>query len=346
MRFAAWFHDAVYDSAGGSSASEELSARLAQAELPPLGVGQRRVAEVARLIRLTKGHVVAAGDRNGAVSRMAEEHSDTTDLNATCLFAVYDPITRCVTMARAGHPAPAVMAPGCEPEFADLPAGPPLGVGGFPFEERMIELPEGSLLVLFTDGLVESREREMDTGLAIMSKVLSGIDGPLTEPAALQAVCDTLIGTLIPDTAGDDDAALLIARTAALPPDRIASWNLPAEPAIVAEARARAARQLEAWGLAELTFTTELLVSELVTNAIRHAEAPIQLRMILDTTLSCEVSDASVTAPRHRRADRYDEGGRGLMLVAQLAGRWGTRYTRDGKTIWAQQPVPSAGRVS
>jgi serine phosphatase RsbU (regulator of sigma subunit)/anti-sigma regulatory factor (Ser/Thr protein kinase) len=274
------------------------------------------------------------------VSRMADEHSDVTDLSATCLFAVYDPITRCVTMARAGHPVPAVMAPGCEPEYADLPASPPLGVGGFPFEERQIELPEGSLLVLFTDGLVESREREMDTGLAAMSKVLSALGRQPSEPSSLQIACDTLIETLTPDPAGDDDAALLIARTAALPPDRVASWELPAQPAIVAEARARAARQLKEWGLDELLFTTELLVSELVTNAIRHAEPPIQLRMILDTTLSCEVSDASVTAPRHRRADRYDEGGRGLMLVARLAGRWGTRYTPAGKTIWAQQPVP------
>ncbi|HEU5417142.1 MAG TPA: SpoIIE family protein phosphatase [Streptosporangiaceae bacterium] len=281
------------------------------------------------------------------VSRIAEEHSETSDLNATCVFAVYDPITRCATMARAGHPPPAIMTPGCEPEFAELPAGPPLGVGGFPFEERQIELPENSILVLFTDGLVESREREIDDGLAAMGKVLATVDGQPADPSYLQAVCDGLVSELVPGRAGDDDAALLVARTAALPPDRVTSWDLPADPAIVAQARARAARQLAAWGLEELMFTTELLVSELVTNAIRHGEAPIQLRMILDTTLSCEVSDASVTAPRHRRADRYDEGGRGLMLVARLAGRWGTRYTAAGKTIWAQQPVPPGlGRVA
>ena len=274
------------------------------------------------------------------VCRMADEHADAIDLGATCLFAVYDPITQCATMARAGHPAPAVVAPGREPEFVDLPAGPPLGVGGFPFEERQIELPENSLLVLFTDGLVESRSREMDVGLAVMRELLSGMGGQLTDPPALQELCDSLISTLVPGTAGDDDAALLVARTAALPAGHVASWELPADPAVVTEARGRAARQLESWGLEELMFTTELLVSELVTNAIRHGEAPIRLRMILDSALSCEVSDGSVTAPRHRRADRYDEGGRGLMLVARLAGRWGTRYTPAGKTIWAQQPVP------
>jgi anti-sigma regulatory factor (Ser/Thr protein kinase) len=147
------------------------------------------------------------------------------------------------------------------------------------------------------------------------------------------------VDELLPEHARDD-AALLVARTHALPPDRSVCWNLPADPAVVADARARTARQLAAWGLEEMTFTTELLVSELVTNAIRHAQSPIQLRIILDGVLSCEVFDGSNTAPHLRRADRYDEDGRGLMLVAQLAERWGTRHTGTGKIIWAQQPLP------
>jgi anti-sigma regulatory factor (Ser/Thr protein kinase) len=163
-------------------------------------------------------------------------------------------------------------------------------------------------------------------------------DGPPQAAPSLETICDTLVGALHPERA-EDDAALLIARTRALAPDRIASWDLPADPAIVADARAQAARQVVAWGLDEVTFTTELIVSELLTNAIRHAEPPIQLRMILDDTLSCEVSDGSSTAPHLRRADRYDEGGRGLLLVSQLTERWGSRHTRTGKTIWAQQPL-------
>jgi anti-sigma regulatory factor (Ser/Thr protein kinase) len=108
----------------------------------------------------------------------------------------------------------------------------------------------------------------------------------------------------------------------------------------VAEARSRASVQLEAWGLDDIIFATEIIVSELVTNAIRHAQPPIQLRMILDGALCCEVSDGSSTAPHLRRAGRYDEGGRGLLLVTELAESWGTRHTRSGKTIWAQQPLP------
>lgn len=280
------------------------------------------------------------------VARLASEQelsAGAADLSATCLYAVYDPVSRCCTLARAGHPVPAVVTPGGTAEFLDLPAGPPLGLGGLPFEETEIELPEGSLLVLYTDGLIESRQRDIDAGLSAMRKVLSDVH--LTAPAspaacpALDTVCDNLIDALLPEQAGDD-AALLIARTRALAADRIVCWDLPAAPAVVADARAQAASQLAAWGLEEITFTTELLVSELVTNAIRHAHEPIQLRIILDGVLSCEVFDGSSSAPQLRRADRYDEDGRGLMLVAQLAERWGTRHTGAGKIIWAQQALP------
>jgi PAS domain S-box-containing protein len=268
------------------------------------------------------------------------------DLTATCLYAVYDPVARRCSLARAGHPPPAVVSPDGTAEFIDLPAGPPLGLGGLPFEETEIELAEGSLLVLYTDGLVESRQRDIGTGLAAMRKVLTGTrlqpGGAQHPPASLETICDSLVSALLPERA-EDDAALLIARTRALPADRIACWDLPAEPAIVAVTRARVARQLADWGLEYATHTTELIVSELLTNAIRHAQPPIQVRMILDSALlSCEVSDGSSTAPHLRRADRYDEGGRGLLLVARLADRWGSRPTRTGKTIWAQQPLPSA----
>jgi PAS domain S-box-containing protein len=282
------------------------------------------------------------------VTRLAAEEdldpdSAASDLSATCLYAVYDPVSRSCSLARAGHLVPAVVGPDGTAEFIDLPAGPPLGLGGLPFEEKVVVLPEGSLLVLYTDGLIESRQRDIDAGLNAILKVLSEVhlrpQGPPRAAPALDTICDCLVDALLPERAGDD-AALLVARTRALSADRIASWDLPPEPAVVAQARARTVRQLATWGLSELAFTTELLVSELVTNAIRHAQPPIQLRLLLDGVLSCEVSDGGSTAPHLRRADRYDEGGRGLMLVAQLAERWGTRHTRTGKTIWAQQPLP------
>ncbi|MET7730399.1 SpoIIE family protein phosphatase [Streptomyces sp. NPDC005402] len=220
-------------------------------------------------------------------------------------------------------------------ELVDLPAGPLLGLGGLPFEAAEIELPEGSLLALYTDGLIESRDRDFDDGLDQLCHLLA-------RPApSLDALCGTVLAGLLPQRPADD-VALLLARSHALDASQVATWEIPADPSVVARVRKAAVAQVEAWGLDDAAFVTELVVSELVTNAIRHAEPPIQLRLIHDNTLICEVSDASNTAPHLRRARTYDEGGRGLLLVAQLTQRWGTRQSTQGKTIWAEQTFEPA----
>jgi anti-sigma regulatory factor (Ser/Thr protein kinase) len=142
-----------------------------------------------------------------------------------------------------------------------------------------------------------------------------------------------------------DDIALLVARTRALDPDRIATWDLPADPALVSGLRGAVTRQLEDWGLHEATYAAELVLSELVTNAIRHGRGPIRVRLIHDRALICEVADISSTAPHLRHAAATDEGGRGLFLVAQLAQAWGTRYTAEGKVIWAECAVDVPARL-
>lgn len=194
------------------------------------------------------------------------------------------------------------------------------------------ELPEGSLLTLYTDGLISSRDHDIDDGVSLLQRALA------IPAASLDVLCDTVLATLLPGRPADD-VALLVARTRALKADRVATWEVAPDPATVADARKNAVGQLAEWGLADAAFVTELIVSELVTNAIRHAEPPIQLRLIHDRSLICEVSDASSTAPHMRRARTYDEGGRGLLLVAQLTRRWGTRHTTKGKTIWAEQSL-------
>ncbi|RDG39204.1 SpoIIE family protein phosphatase [Streptomyces corynorhini] len=255
------------------------------------------------------------------------------DVGATCLYAVYDPVSRRCSVARAGHPVPAVVGPDGGVEFLDVPAGPPLGLGGLPFESVEVELAEGSLLALYTNGLIASRERAPDEMLAALRTALA-------RPAApLEDICDTVLDSLLPAHPADD-VALLLARTRALGSSQVVTWELACDPAIVAEARRDVSAQLAVWGLEDAVFTTELVVSELVTNAIRYAEAPIQLRLIHDGSLICEVSDGSNTAPHLRRARVSDEGGRGLLLVAQLTQSWGTRQGAAGKTIWAEQTLP------
>ncbi|MEH0551078.1 SpoIIE family protein phosphatase [Streptomyces sp. B21-101] len=266
-------------------------------------------------------------------------HSDqaaemAAGLGATCLYAVYDPVSRVCAVASAGHPVPAVVSSGGAVDFLDVPAGPPLGLGGLPFETTEVTLPEGSLLVLYTDGLVESREQDIDEGTA---RLRSALASPAT---SLDDLCDTVLARVPPEHPADD-IALLIARTQALDPRHVVTWGLPADPAVVARARKLVTAQLDAWNVQEASFVAELVVSELVTNAIRHAEPPIELRLLKGRHLICEVSDASSTAPHLRRARTYDEGGRGLLLVAQLSRGWGTRHNGTGKTIWAELALDS-----
>ncbi|ALC18694.1 SpoIIE family protein phosphatase [Streptomyces pristinaespiralis] len=260
-------------------------------------------------------------------------------LGATCLYAVYDAVTRCCTVARAGHVPPAVVAPDGTVSFPDLPAGPPLGLGLSPFEATELQLPEGALLALYTDGLIKSHDQDIDVGL-------SRLAGALAHPAPrLEDLCENVFHTLLPGDPGDD-AALLLARTHGLDPDQVSTWDLARDPSIVAETRGLVTRRLADWHLDDLQFTTELIVSELVTNAIRYGSEPIKLRLIRQSTLICEVLDNNSTSPRLRHARTTDEGGRGLFLVAQLARRWGTRYTRSGKIIWAEQSLPPQPETS
>ncbi|MFE0512431.1 SpoIIE family protein phosphatase [Streptomyces sp. NPDC058964] len=272
-----------------------------------------------------------AAEQEAAEQRPVAEHI----LSATCLYAVYDPISRRCSVARAGHPPPVVTDPDGRASVLDLPAGPPLGLGGLPFEARELELAEGSLLTLYTNGLIGERSIDPDDGLARLCAAL-------TRPAdPLQQICQAVVDALVPARPADD-IALVVARTRVLPAQNVASWELPLEAAAAARARTLVTDKLTEWGLEDLAFTTELIASELVTNAFRYARGPMTLRLLHARSLVCEVSDASHTSPHLRRARTTDEGGRGLFLVAQLAERWGTRYSREGKTVWTEQGLAGA----
>ncbi|MGW7428568.1 SpoIIE family protein phosphatase [Streptomyces sp. NPDC054861] len=254
---------------------------------------------------------------------------------ATCLYVIYDPVSGRCAMAGAGHPGPALVHADGRVEFPELPAGLPLGVGGMPFVSTELSLPEGSRLVLFTDGLLENRDRDFDTGLGLLRSALAR---PGRSPE--QACADVLTALLVP--APDDDIALLVADTRRLPADRIAEWDVPADPAAVSGVRNAASAQIAAWELGDVAFTAELILSELITNAIRYGAEPIKVRLLRDRRLICEIADGSSTSPHLRYATTTDEGGRGLFLVAQFAERWGTRYTERGKVIWAELTLTTA----
>ncbi|WP_225821714.1 SpoIIE family protein phosphatase [Streptomyces naphthomycinicus] len=253
-------------------------------------------------------------------------------LGVTCLYAIYDPVSgRCV-WASAGHPPPIVADANGSVALSALAPGPPLGLGGLPYENVELNLANGSVVALFTDGVVEDRRTDIDSGIDRLAHVLTWQRCPVEE------LCDRALSTLPPGPQADD-ATLLLVRTRRLGSDHVADLELPPDPAMVAQARTLTERQLAAWDLSDLSFTAALVVSELVTNGIRYATGPVMLRLIRDRSLLCEVSDNAHTAPHLRRARRDDEGGRGLFLVAQMCQRWGTRYTSSGKTIWAELAI-------
>ncbi|MGX1975142.1 SpoIIE family protein phosphatase [Streptomyces kronopolitis] len=275
-----------------------------------------------------------SGAPEGAEPGRSARTADLSEVYlATCVYAVYDPITRRCTFANAGHLPPVLVEDGEDALLLDVPPGMPLGVGGEPFEEIEVELPDGALLALYTDGLVESRDHPLDEGLQAFRRALSSADRPLED------ACDHVLSAM--DTShGEDDIALLMARVQGLPKDAVGDWNLAPEPRSVARARELARDQLTDWGLQGLVDTTELLVSELVTNALRHGHGEIRLRLLLDRTLVCEVWDADLAQPRRRRARDTDEGGRGLQLVGLLSEGWGSRRTPRGKTVWFELALP------
>ncbi|MFJ8494508.1 SpoIIE family protein phosphatase [Streptomyces sp. NPDC094038] len=312
------------------------------------------IAEAATMGRLrTAVHTLAdldmapddlLGHLNDLVSDLGE------DFYATCLYAVYDPVGRTCCYALAGHPPPVFVHPDGTVHSPVVSPDPPLGAATPPFAVHELPLPDGSLVVLCTDGLIESDAQDAERGLAELLRVLrrsavrparfTGADQE-ADVRGLAELCDTVVSELLPDRARTtDDAALLIAHTRALPADDIASFGLPDDPRAAGQARQLVRDQLSRWGLDDLSATTELLVSELVGNVIRHARGPMRLRLLRSRILTCEVYDGSLSTPRIRHAANTDEGGRGLQLVAALSRRWGARYLSDAKCIWTEQDIP------
>ncbi|MFD0055158.1 SpoIIE family protein phosphatase [Streptomyces sp. NPDC005047] len=300
---------------------------LAQLDLEPAEV-------LSQLDEIARGLGAPGGVQQATRAARRPREADLSEVYlATCVYAVYDSVTRRCTFANAGHLPPVLVEPGESALMLDVPPGLPLGVGGEPFEEVEVELPEGALLALYTDGLVESRDHPLDEGL-------QAFVGALTDPTQpLEDVCDQVLNTL-DSHHGEDDIALLMARVQGLPTESVGDWTLPREPRSVGRARELARAKLLEWDMEPLVDTTELLVSELVTNALRYGEGEIRLRLLLDRTLVCEVWDSGLVQPRRRRARDTDEGGRGLQLVGLLSAAWGSRRTPRGKTVWFELPLP------
>ncbi|MGW0776752.1 SpoIIE family protein phosphatase [Streptomyces sp. NPDC002835] len=255
------------------------------------------------------------------------------DQVATCLCAVYDPATGECTLATAGHAPPLLVDAAGNAEYLDVPVGAPLGAGVIPYDPAKVAVPAGSRLLLYTDGLIKTRTEDVDVQLARLRKAVAAAG------AAELESCELLAGDWGPGTRFDEAVMLVATAYARRPGEDLAVWTLPADATAASAARRLVVRQLADWDLEGLADTTELVVSELVGNALRYGGGPGQLRLLRHERLVVEVSDTGPDLPLIQHATINDEGGRGLQLINMMCRRWGSCRTSGGKVVWAEQDI-------
>ncbi|MFJ3513961.1 SpoIIE family protein phosphatase [Streptomyces sp. NPDC090131] len=258
-----------------------------------------------------------------------------TDLFATCGYVDLDMEEGIARVVRAGHLPPILRHPDGVAEEMVVEGGPPLGVlaeAEFPMTEA--GLVPGTVLVLLTDGLVESARLPLEEGMRRVCEVLAAADP--ADPVDTGAVADELVAGV---GRRDDDVALLLLRydgTAGRP--KRSHWTVWRLPNAVLHARRFTARTLRSWGVAEEIDAALLVVSELVTNAIAHTQGEVGMDLTLSADrLRIAVNDASPRSPVKPVWVSWEStGGRGLLIVEATTAAWGSVPLSGGKQVWAE----------
>ncbi|MGW2330624.1 ATP-binding SpoIIE family protein phosphatase [Streptomyces sp. NPDC001700] len=262
---------------------------------------------------------------------------------ATCVYAVHDPNESRLVYASAGHLPILVRDPDGTVRRAAEPTGPPLGTGGWLHTSGSVPLGPGASAVLYTDGLVERRDKDIYDGVAALERVFAGATG------TPQVMCDRLIRALGITAAHDDDVAVLVLQHPARSGHDAelfhnAALELLGGVEAAPRARAFASGVLASWRFPmELRDLGVLAASELVANSLQHGTPPMRLRLRrTDRRLIIEVTDGDDHLPRRRRAEPVDEAGRGISIVATIASSWGSRRTPGGgKAVWCEFALPA-----
>jgi PAS domain S-box-containing protein len=259
----------------------------------------------------------------------------------TCCYLVIDTSQGEVTASSAGHLPTLLVHPDGTAGQLQVPVSVPLGVGGIPHEETTLQVPYGSTMVLYTDGLVETRNGDVGDQIDTLQTHARAI---IPTTSSLDRAADSILAALLPHSGEPaDDVTLLLVRTPDAPKDSAGTMIWPG-PQHVAGGRRFVRNTLDAWNEAELAPTACLLVSELLTNAMRHTGEPIGLRLHhTEHEIIAEISDDHPQLPRRTLPAPADEDGRGLTLVDALADRWGSLPANGSKIVWfALTTGPSA----
>jgi serine phosphatase RsbU (regulator of sigma subunit) len=292
----------------------------------------RAAAAMGRLRTLMQAEVSQGREPAELLTRvdalMAAGNHDPSDI-ATCLHGVYDPVSRRCTIARAGHPPPALLHPDGSVEFPEIPAGPPLGIGGQQYATAELQLTEGDILVLYTDGLIETHDQDIDVGMNRLAAALG------RGSHSLNQLCDAVLTDLRPH-GGEDDITLLAVAIRGLPHHRTASWGLSCDSTEACRARRLIRGQLEQWNLPTLADTAEPLIEELVSAAACDDGCPLGVRLHRTDVLLVEVLSARGTM---RGASRGQCASGELHMIGDRAQHWGVRDHADGRTVWFEIPL-------
>ncbi|WP_184574463.1 ATP-binding SpoIIE family protein phosphatase [Streptomyces zagrosensis] len=299
-----------------------------------LGHGMSAVATMGRLRTVARTLMMLDTAPDRVLARLDLATRDLEDDQvATCLCAVYDLADSTYTLASAGHPRPLLVAADGKPSYVDVPAGAPLGAGVIPYDPIRVQVPAGSRMIFYTDGLIKTRTDDTDVQFGRLLDTVAQMSPERLDDGSLL--------TALPDSDKRfDEAVLLTAAIDTTSAVRLSVWDLPPDGTAASIARRYVTEQLRRWDLSVLADVTELIVSELVGNALRYGQGPGRLRLLRGERLMIEVSDTGPDLPQIQHADVSDEGGRGLQLINMLCRRWGSCRTPTGKIVWAEQDIP------
>ncbi len=299
-----------------------------------MGKGVPAAVVMSEIRAATRAYALIDPDPSVVLERLNRlvAYLPVADQVVTMLYGLVDPARTTFTYATAGHPPPLLISPSGRPAVLDEPTGPALGVGSFEWQSSTVSLQDGMTVLVYSDGLVESREQDLFAGIDLLRDRVAELAPRRRNPRELCA----RLSDLMESQHAEDDVTIL-AVTAA-PDQTRATMELPGDPSAARQARQFVASVLQEWSVDEDTVdNAELCVSELVTNAVIHSGTTSSVTVQADREYVLVIVQDRGGRGAVRRPEELDPesvSGRGLTLVDALASAWSAEHSTDGTTVW------------